>query len=242
MTARKFREMKDAPPEFLLQIIPLIRQKDPQLAAELWQQVRERVESNAGLAAAAAFQAFGLDMEDQATDLLKQALQAAGQPDAPLKPMTLEQFINLSASQRQEQSELYKLYERGQAPIQLVAARLDCPLVRFFHETVRQNQDTQATLLAEPLFARHGSQTQQRLTTWDHVDQNIFIDVTSLLLAETIGLLDSAEQHFKTIHVSGHLTASLIRQITSLEPKQPRRLRDTQHVLHLLDANKILSI
>jgi tetratricopeptide (TPR) repeat protein len=239
LTARKFPGLKDVPPEYLLGIIPLVRPKDPQLAVELWQQVQARAGSDPKLASATAFQSFTLGIEDQAKGLFDVAMQAVGRPDAPLKPMSIAETIAFMTEHRQGRAELLKVYRRGEAPIHLVAARLEYPLVRLFFELVGANQLIPVPLSTDPIYARHGTRSQERSVKWKSTEREVFMDITSLLLAESVGLLDVVERYFSIIHVSGHLTTSLARQLASLQPVQPTRLQDVRRVLDLLEAKKI---
>jgi len=60
LTARKFLEMPDAPPDFLLQVAPVVRLKDADLAAKLWEKAVGKIGDDPVLKAVAVFQSYQL--------------------------------------------------------------------------------------------------------------------------------------------------------------------------------------
>jgi hypothetical protein len=234
LTARKFLGTQGIPPQLLLEAIPSIMHQDPELAQELWRQMRQSAEKDAGMAAAAAMQSFNLGIENEATELLRRMQALAQQPGSPIKALTLEDAVQFFGRADQEIRNLLAQYEKGEIPVHLVVAHSRLALARLFHENPTANCAAPNLLFAPPVLIRYAGRAAVPLPAPPQIPKTVFIDVTSLLLARSLGLLETVEQHFQTIFISAHLTESLLQQLDLLSPHQPALLKANRSVLALV--------
>jgi tetratricopeptide (TPR) repeat protein len=238
ITARKFLEISDVPAAFLLNIIPTIRSEDPQLAKELWELARKRAAS-ANTLAQAGFLAFVLGIDQKANDLVAQFPDFAAESQGSLRAMSVEEAVQLFREARQQQTKLADQYERGNLPIHPIASQLRSSLGRLYCEAFIENQKTDRPSLRPPIFACNGNRAAGPPVTIES-RVGIFMDLTSLLLADMLGIIDDIDSTFSKIYISGHLPTALLAEIETLTPVQPTMRAARDEVLALLAEKKLL--
>lgn len=239
LTARKFRELPAVPPQLLIEAIPLVKHQDPQLAHDLWRQVLKLAHNDPNVAAAAVMEAFPLGVEHEAGALFPQVQALAEQPGSAVQALTIEDAAEFLRAAHQEAATLVARYEKGEIPVHFFAPRVRMPLARLFHENPAQNQATLTPLTEAPLFIRHGSKAGSFTPAPPKAPSALFMDITSVLLAKSIGLLPIVEQQFHTISVSAHLTQSLLAQLELLSSHQPSLLKANQRLLALIREESV---
>jgi hypothetical protein len=152
---------------------------------------------------------FDLGLDDQLAPLWQKALGAIGEPDAPLKQFTLEQFLEAARGWDRSRSELEAKYRRGEIPIHIYAAALRQPLAVFFHLSLVTNEKAETPFSQRwSLRVRHASRSEPERFA-DNTKHGLFLDITSLLLAAHLEVLDVLESHFQDIKISPWVMESL---------------------------------
>lgn len=239
LTARKFLEMPEAPPDFLLQVAPVVRLKDPELAAKLWEKAVGKIGDDPVLKAVAAFQSYQLGTESKAAGLLRELPALVESGKAPIKALNFEQTIELIRAANENAQKFSDQYSQGMIPVHLIPGQLGWVLARILLEATADNSMAENPLLRQPLLIRHGGRATQVPVPIPAQEKRIFLDVTSILLFQGLGLLDLVEQNFETITVSGHLTGALASDLDKLIHHQPGLLTAKRAVLALLDAGQL---
>lgn len=242
LTARNFRGNTEVPHQFLIDVvIPVIRHKDPELARDLWRQIKESAGKDSSSIMAALFQSFNLGLEKNATDLLTRMQVMADQPGAPTKRVSIEDAIKDFQLRDQESKDIQARYRKGEIPVHLVPLHTRIPLVRFFHEYPLRSLDAESKLLTHPVFIRHGSKSGRHLATPASESNDIFADLTSLLLARSLNYLTDVEQQFETIFISAHLAENVLEQLDTLAPHQPNLVEADALIWKLSEKGKIVA-
>ena len=179
-------------------------------------------------------ESFALGVENEASALFSQMHALAQQPGAAVRVLTIEDAADFFRTAKEKVDTLLARYERGEIPVHLLVAHTGIPLARLFHESPTQSQQTQTPLRTAPVFIRHGSKAGNLPSQPSRLPQVLFLDVTSLILARSIGILDIVERNFQTIVISASLTQSLLEQLDVLSSQQPTLLKAHQKLLALV--------
>ena len=242
MTARSLLDDPAITAEGLLQIADKLRSDDLDLARTfLNQAVKRGVQTTQG-AAFGVHVGINLGLDDQVGTWMAKAISSAGQPDAPLQPFTIAQILEMEREQNQARADLDLLYRRGQVTIHAVSNQLGQPLASFFHSHLLRSEASEAPPDQQlSLRVRHGSRrTVAKISNKEGV--RLFMDVTSVMLAAHLDVLDSIEAEFGPIGVSSRLVESIQAQINALTGGQPALIPPKQHVLASVAAGEIIAL
>ena len=238
-TARKFVGQREIPAAFLLaQVVPSVQHKDPELAKQLVLQVLETSKGDPQVEAAAVFRALHQGLEDAVSEKLKELMGKSLTGGGPLTPVTLEQLREWMADAGKHTAALWQAQARAEAPLHAVCARTETPLAVVLHQQVRDNQAERRPGDTPRIFTRYANRENQQPVRLTDVNE-IFLDITSVLLLDALELLPLIENAFSTIHISGHATIALQSQMTALLPKQPAQLAATRAIRQMLQQGRI---
>ena len=240
-TARTLLDDPNITPEGLLQIAEKLRPDDPDLARTFFAQATQRgVESPHG-AALGMHVGFNLGLDDQIGGLTQKALSAVDDPDSPLKPFTIEQILEMQRDWDQSRSEAETKYQRGLIAVHGLAGATGEPLATFFHLRLANNES--ANIRPNDcwsLRARYGARREPALIS--QVNPNLFLDITSLMLAAHLEVLPLLEAEYAPIGISAWVMHSLHAQIETLTAGQPARVPPKEEVLQLLAEGRIATL
>lgn len=241
-TARSLLEDQSIPVEILLHIADGLRAEDRNLASAFFSQAAKRGIQSTEAAAFGVSVGFDLGLDDQLAPLLQKALSSVGEPDAPLKRVTFEQFLVMAREWDRNRSELESKYRRGELPIHLYANALREPLAVFFHLSLAANEIDEIPLSRRwSLRMRNASKWEQECIVND-TKHGLFLDITSLLLAMHLDVLDVLEANFDRIGISPRVMESLSVQIKQITAGQLSFIPAKKEVLELLDNGRIKTL
>jgi hypothetical protein len=233
--ARDLLTLPGAKPAEWLRAAAVVRLHDANLAKELWRRANRRPIKNLNLAGLSLEVAFSLGLPNEAEPLLKRLRRLAQQGRGPLREKSYEDIVSLIRAERETEAKNLRLYEEGAVPIHLFFEQHNRPLVLAFHAQLEAIRGQTNLLHAPVLFARSGArriESRQTLT-------NLVIDVSSLILAADLGILDQVESSFAPIFISQHATVSLFEQVARVHPSQPERHAARQKFLELVRNGRI---
>jgi tetratricopeptide (TPR) repeat protein len=232
--ARDLLTLKNAKPDHWLRAASVVRLHDPNLAKELWRLANRRPIKNLQLAGFSLELAFALGVPHEAETLFKRLCKLARQGRGPLREQSIDETIALFQARRESADNTGRLYAEGAVPVHMVVEHMNWPMVLGYHAQLEANRG-QTNLLHSPiLFARSGARTVESGSP-----QSLFVDITSLLLANDLGILDKVEEAFSPIYVSPHITESLMEQVTRLHPPQPERQEARQKFLEMVRNGRV---
>jgi tetratricopeptide (TPR) repeat protein len=239
LTARRILEAPNVPAEFLLQIAPIVRIRDQDLAGKLWEKAVKGIGDAPSLKVQAAFQAFTLGLESRATELLKALPALAESGKGPVRAVSLPDAIELFKSSSQNAQELAELHSKGLIPIHILPRHLGLTLTHLILAGSVESSSVDVPHLQPPLLIRYGGRAQQSCVRLGSDQRTIFLDLTSALLFQGLKLLDLVERSFETIVISENLTSALTSDLAKLMHHQPALLSAKRAVLALVDAGRL---
>lgn len=221
LAARELLQLPDVGPDLLLQAAKVTRLQDQQLARELWRRAVKPPLRDTNTMTAALGLAYELGIEREAGAIQQRLFAQAREGRGPVQAKTFDELVAFLQEQRQEQERLNRIYNESGAPIHFIARQLGAPLVEPYHAGLVRNRASSNLMAAPALLARYGGRKMPERYGPD----TIFADVTGLILAADLEILDQIESSFSPINISAEATGSLMEQLGRLTPHQP-----SQHV------------
>lgn len=132
---------------------------------------------------------------------------------------------------------VWEAYRSGQVPVHLVAGMLNTSLINWYRQLLVRNSEAPNPRAQAALYFRHGWRGLPDPSALSSMQSGrIHVDLTSLLLAQHLEILDLVEASFSPMLIPGELTAALTEMRTKLALGQPRRLDAAREILELADS------
>lgn len=237
-TARQMIDRSDIAPAGLLEVARVIQAEDPGLAIKLWEEaIRRGVDDDPPTLMLAVSLGFRLGLEDRVGPLMPKFYALSQQPGAPVVAYTLDDTRALFDQMQQARADIVKLHGQGAIPLHLLTAKMNIPVTVLLCEQGRLNTDTQHPLLGSPLLIRAGSKGSASIRL--RKPRKLFVDISSLLMADYLGVLEPLEQAFGPLLVSAHIQEFLREEIEKTLPHQPSRDAHRETLLKIIDQQRI---
>lgn len=221
-----------------VQLSMTVRHARPSLARELLQKALSAEIPNQ-LAGAALRLSLELGMEEQARPLYSalDAMAAAGDETA-VKVASLEETVEIIRRQREHAEQLTQMYFRGRAPLHLIASAGNANLATIFWRCFvgPSAQDPTSKL---PLLVHHGSRQVPQTFRVPFAKWSLHLDVTALLMAAHLGLLDTVERAGHPLTIPHCLPQVLLQLEQDARPIQPHRIDAIDEIVQRVDLGKI---
>jgi hypothetical protein len=225
-----------------LQLAMLVRVENPDLAREFWRRAKSEVQNDKSLAPLAVDLAFKLGLDHEIGQLWERIHEVAKSEDETIQLFNMDQVLETMRHRQTAVEKIQELYGNGDAPLSLVAQRVKRPVIDIFNGLAGENSSTPAPKwhMRPRLFIRHGarllppSENFQSTREW-----RLHADITALLLADHLGLLDKIEETFKPLRISAKAPAALLAQRNELLEIQQSRLDDSRTIVSLFDQGKL---
>lgn len=235
LTARPLlnRDEQISPLE-LIRAAHWIRLEDRHLASDLWRRGVARLEDQDAAQLSAALQVgFALGMNKEVGPLLGRAQEYAARGEGPL---TLATVRDVQAQMRQyaeHLSEVTASYHRGEVPTTFLPSVSRRALADFLHGIPSTNQRAGDPLGQFPVFIRHGGRPVRKDLAEDSSRWRLHLDVSALMLAQHLGVLDAVERVFGLVHVPTSVMSDLVAERDILDRAIPAQLKEHRQASHL---------
>jgi hypothetical protein len=157
----------------------------------------------------------------------------------PLKAFTFEQTRDMLLDRQKMANELSAAYARGEIPAHILSSGLNLPLAKLLHETPRRNIKNRHPLQSQAIFTRYAGDANSQPCLFPTGMKELFLDISSFLLLDGLGLLSIVETAFDRLHVGSSLVQCLEEHLDQLSPQQPPRAIARQEIVKQLDASKL---
>ena len=239
--ARSLSLNPNVPAEFLVgQVIPVARHHDVELAKELILKVES---SSSGLSPQVEVklmeEASRSGVESTFRKLVDKLTQQAVVGKGPLKAFTFEQTREMILDRQKMASELSAAYARGEIPAHILVSGLNLPLAKLLYETPRRSIKIRRPLQSQAVFTRYGSDANSQPCLFPASVKELFLDISSFLLLDALGLLSSVETVFDRLHIGSSLVQCLEEHLDQLSPQQPPRAIARKEIVKHLDTSKL---
>lgn len=235
LVARELLELPGAGADLLLQAARVTRLQDQNLARELWRRALKLLRNDMTLMTAALGLAYELGLEREAAQLQQRLFAKGRTRSGPFQVKTFEETVAILREQRAEQERLNKVYNESAAPIHLIAKEVGAPLVELYHGALSRNRQSPNLIAAPALLARYGGRKMPDRFAVD----TVYADVTGLILAADLEILDQIEAKLGPIQISADVTPSLMEQIARVTPHQPSQHAQRAEMFRLIKAKQL---
>lgn len=241
VVSKKLLQRDDVNAQDLLRAAHIVQVKDANLAAKFWTRaVGIGVPDDPELVAFAQGIASKLGLESESDELMSRMMRQAHEGRGPMKIMSLRQLFKHREKWARAEQEIDQKYGTGEIPLQLLSNRKNVSLAKIFFFIADKNKLNPDLHHSPRLLIRHGSRIICPLENFaDSKNWHLHLDITSLLLAHKLGILEKLEKSFRPLKISRHTVTALIEQRDGLRPHQKSQLENSQTVADLHDKKKI---
>ena len=234
----------DAPsvsPEQALRFAYVLGDDAPAVATRLWRRaVAQDIEAELLPTAVTIAHRLALGPES-AGIMARMAAQAVPMGDdtrqAHVVSMSMDQVLEFLRARRDEMERFARLHEAGTVPMHLLAPQMGWSFARLFHEAPARRERTGST--GGMLLAVHGGRSAGQAPS-EPIAWRLHVDVTAILMAHHLGVLDAVERCFRPLRISSHLVPSLIAMRSELLDGNPEEADATRAIISAVDAGRIL--
>ena len=237
--ARQHDQFPDLTPSDLLRLSMRVSVEDKGVATALWRQA-----SNMGVAdtevTIALELGYKLGLDREVRPLVERLGALAATPQGHVRKMNLDDMREMLVARRDDIERAHQMYRAGDIPVHVFAHHLGRPLVFWYRRAPLLNQQSSRTV-AGPTYVRHGWRVGMSVALDPQVTIRLHADLTALLMAYHLDILEKIEDAFGTI-VLPHWTAIALAEMRdAVRPIQPAR-RDALRIVHDLTARNCIQV
>ena len=228
--ARQLKARPDLDSTEALMLAEMVVGDDPALALDFWRiaEARDIPDENVARSMALGYR-LGLDREMGRLHQRMVELAHAGHPT--VRVQKIDEVIELLQDQAKQHDRVLELYRRGGTATHLVAHFLKQPLAHFYHFLPGAHEDQTSLRHRFPIQLRSGTRGFPTPVTEVAAPGKLALDLSALLLAAHLELLDAVEAHFGPVFVPSLTIPALREQREKLKPRQPSRIKVAQDIV-----------
>ena len=244
VTARELIRRRDAGPETLVKAARWVALEDPELAKRLWRQaqVGDPVSSDPLYLTGMIEAGYLLGLDSETAPLLMKAQKLSTQGMGSLRRLTIDDFIAQQRERIDHITELQRDYERGVFPLHVLTNSFNRTLVDLMHGLPQDSGKTFRPLRQPRIFLRHGGRSTNNQFATSSTSWRLCPDVSAIIIANHLGLLDVIERSFKPLMISPSLMTALLLQQQNLQSIQPSQIEKCNAILQLVEKKVISCI
>ena len=165
---------------------------------------------------------------------LEKALSSSG-TDGPVWETDLEQMVTeILPRQREHQGRIERLLMEGRLPMVLAFGSLNVPLCRAMLEVSARSSETPDGRRRVLLPIVSGARSPVELDA-----DSIALDLTSVLVLDSVGLLDQALESFGHVKLPAEAMETLYFERLAVRFHQPTRVRSAKAIRQLVDHGRL---
>ncbi|MEA5512261.1 hypothetical protein VB715_21040 [Crocosphaera sp. UHCC 0190] len=225
----------------LLQTANLVLIQNKSLATKCWKKaVKNKVEpENLGLVLDLGWK---LNLDHELSPFIQQMASLAAKGEYGFSMVDIKEMISVQEKWNKHSQTINQEYEQGRLPSYFLAEGIRISLVNLLHTLPDKNRSADSPHLVPAILSRYAGRPFPEISV-DYCSQwRLHLDISALLLAAHIGILDLLEKHFKPLRISPNLQIALQHQYQMLQPNQPSALDNYRQILKLRQEKKIFEI
>ncbi|MCL4820262.1 MAG: hypothetical protein KJ067_14025 [Vicinamibacteria bacterium] len=234
VVGRRLVGRADLSPRDLLGLAAVTQPEDVEMARSFWRQALESDLTDAEVASAfylGSRLSVGTELKAVAPRLAEAAKRGT-----VVRTASLDDLRAFLEERRDDSTRLDGLYRRAEAPLHFIAHESSLPLVYPYHQSLAERSPGTPEGM---LLARWGGRPPVTGYPDSPGDVRLYADVTSLILAGHLGILDAVEATFLPIRLAPSAAGALLAMRNDLLPGQPERLAAAQEVQDLVSRGRI---
>jgi hypothetical protein len=233
MTARMLRDRTDMPPLSLIRAAGLIHTEDAELAKHFWLRAKNASLNDPDLLAAALNVGFALDLQSELGPLILRMQEFASKEQGSFRAFDMPQVLEMMKERAEQFAEVYGLYARAEIPSHMLSWNTKELLADYLHATPDQNRQDFDPLAQFRVFTRFGGRPVQNVLSESDRPWQLYLDISAVLMAADVGILERVEQAFKPLKISTSLQLALVEQYEELNRPASSRVSDARLILQL---------
>jgi hypothetical protein len=237
--ANRLLHRPDVQPINLLWAARFTQLEDRELARKLWQKAVKDPVENPEILGLVIDLGYRLGFDREMGQFVRQAQSLALEGKGPFHAVEISKFLSWMQHWTEQQQLLNQKYESGEIPVHLLTEAIKIPLVSILYHLSKQNSAEPNPRFQPAIFARHGGRSVQEQLTASHSQWRLHLDVSALLLAAHLDILDLVEQRFQPLRISPAIPIALLGQSDKLTHHQPSSLEVERQILKLFEARKL---
>jgi hypothetical protein len=239
VTARRMLHREDFPARNVLQTAKLVHLEDAELAVKLWRQVKDRALEDPLLVGEAMGLGFTLGLDKEVGPLQARMRELAERGEGHAKSLSLREAIEHRERRMRRLNEIFADYTRGKLMLHMFAKEAHAPMTDWLHGFPAQNRASIDLRHRPAVYARHGGNSINRSILAADGTVRVHMDVTALLVAADLGILDVVEETFQPIRISDSMPMALLQQLNILAPHQPTQFALNRSIIEKVESNKL---
>ncbi len=236
-TAHLLLPLEDVDVPDLLQVCRSLAPSNHQLAVRFWNKATQGTTLTDRDILDAVDIGFRLGLDLALAPLIQQFQRILASGSDLLYALPLQEVIQLQQQEVQKLNEANRAYNHGLLPVHVTGEALRCSLGFLYHIMLRNNATANIPLRSAPLLIRSGAHDFRAPPVLK--GKTIVLDITSLILARHLDILDVAERHFGCLTLSSWVPISLQKQIHDASSHQPALNKPRDQVYQLLAQGRI---
>lgn len=237
-SARKLLRRGDVDSASLLRAAKFVHLEDAELAKKLWRRVKDNVLDNPPLLSEALSLSYTFGTEREARPLFRKMQEYAAAGTKPFSSQHVSLLMPRMRKGAERQHEIERMYAKGELPLHFFAKESGYPLTDILHGLPDLSREETDLRRQAKIFAHHGGRTMRADWTEQEEQWRLHMDITALLTAADLNILNEVEEAFSPIRVSASLPKALLSQLEKLLSGQKVLIETHRVVLAALDAGK----
>ena len=239
VAARPLARALEAKPAELLRVARLVSLDDRDLAQQLWRKALETAKTDPKLMFETIAIGVALGRDKELHPVTNSLHELASQGEGPFRLVDVKDLLAERRREMEHQDFASGLYDRAEIPIHLLAETLSLTLAKVYHQIPETNEREPDPTRQPSVLTRHGGRRVEEAFCGRSQGWRLHLDISALLLAAHLDILNAVEQSFNPLHISSVLQLALVRQYDRLRSHQPSQLESYRQIIQLLDSGKL---
>jgi nucleoside phosphorylase/tetratricopeptide (TPR) repeat protein len=220
---RRLTVIEPADGHLLLQGARIAAQLDRDLAIALWRRAVAHGQEDAPFVFQVATLGEGLGLRPEETGPWFQRItELAASGDGPVQTLHISEMPKFVRERREAVDQWLDKLWHGEIPLHVLGAGVLGPLPATLHANPEQNRSDPDPLKQPPILIRHGARPLGFPKPVLEPGPRLILDLTALITAQSLGLLDRLEKAFEPLWLHRHWYQLLWTEVEGLKRSQPR--------------------
>ena len=232
---REFPRLQEFSPQLLLQMASVVADWDQDRAIEIIRIAAEKEPENGRVQANAYWLATQIGRDIDATTWLQRAIRLTQEGKGPLQRFTMREMAEMIPAHAEQRHEWEQQYLTGEIGLHQAAGLLNVPVTQLLVGTLFRNENETDLRRRSVIPIRHGG---RRLVQLSEIHSMTF-DISSLLLLESLEVLNETFNALERIYLSPRLMDVLFLERQRVRFHQPSRVEEAKRILKLINDDVI---
>src|SRR5262245_2176429 len=232
-------ELEIIGPQNLIRAADLVYFEDKGLAKDLWQAAARAVDNQQEALAELVATGYALGLDRELKPYFARMVSDSQKGAGALKTISLKELMALRQEQAQKARDAQQTYDSGLEPLHMFAPQLNLTMAEVLHGLPELHRRDFKPLNQPRIYVRHGGRPLLDELIESLEKPRLHLDISALILAEDLEILDEVEAAFKPLFISTGTTEALLAQRRNLRFHQPSQLNGRETALKLLGENKL---